>query len=170
MHRSWVIALSLLALLMVAPSAAANLKVGVVNVELVIAKSKAGKSAHKKLKAFLKKKEKALKDQQKELQELEQKLASQSDMVTPEARKKAYLAYQKKAAKFQEDYLQSRQEIAKKEAQLTEPILKKLQDVLQRVFTDGGYDLLLNQTAQGVLFAKEAYNLNEKVLKMLDAK
>ena len=64
--------------------------------------------------------------------------------------------------------MQSRQEIAKKEADLTQPILERLQKVLEGLFKLEGYDMILNQTSQGVLFAKESYNLNEVVLKKLD--
>ena len=89
-------------------------------------------------------------------------------MMTEEARKTAYQEYQRKAASFQEAYMQSRQEIAKKEADLTQPILERLQKVLEGLFKLEGYDMILNQTSQGVLFAKESYNLNEVVLKKLD--
>lgn len=151
-----------------AEAVAKDLKIGIVNVELVIARSKKGKSAQKKLKSYLKKKESALKQQQEAIQGLEKKLTNQGSMMTEDARKKAYLEYQKRAAKFQEDYMQSRQDIAKKEAALTQPILERLQKVLEGLFNLEGYDIIMNQTSQGVLFAKETFNLNELVLRKLD--
>ena len=170
MARSFICMLVLVALLgtTAVEAAAKGLKIGVVNVELVIARSKKGKSAQKKLKAYLKKKEASLKSQQEAIQALEKKLTTQASMMTEEARKTAYQEYQRKAAGFQEANMQSRQEIAKKEADLTQPILERLQKVLEGLFKLEGYDMILNQTSQGVLFAKESYNLNEVVLKKLD--
>jgi outer membrane protein len=168
--RSFVCMLVLVSMLGITATQAVakDLKVGIVNVELVIARSKKGKAAQKKLKSYLKKKESALKQQQETIQGLEKKLTNQGGMMTDEARKKAYSEYQQKAAKFQEDYMQSRQDIAKKEAALTQPILERLQKVLEGLFNLEGYDIILNQTSQGVLFAKEKFNLNELVLKKLD--
>ena len=170
MARSLICILVLVALLgmTAAEAVAKGLKIGIVNVELVIARSKKGKSAQKKLKAYLKKKESSLKSQQEEIQALEKKLTNQASMMTEEARKAAYQEYQRKAAGFQEAYMQSRQEIAKKEQALTQPILERLQKVLEGLFKLEGYDMILNQTSQGVLFAKESFNLNEVVLKKLD--
>ena len=73
MARSVICILVLVALLgmTAAEAAAKDLKIGIVNVELVIARSKKGKSAQKKLKAYLKKKESSLKRQQEEIQALE---------------------------------------------------------------------------------------------------
>ena len=92
MARSFICMLVLVALLgtTAVEAAAKGLKIGVVNVELVIARSKNGKSAQKKLKAYLKKKEASLKSQQEAIQALEKKLTTQASMMTEEARKTAY--------------------------------------------------------------------------------
>lgn len=162
--------LILLALLFVAPSAlAADLKIGVVDVEYVVLNSKAGKSAKKKLKRIFDKKQKELDKRQTELLKIKDSLENPSAMETADGRKKKLMEYQRGVLTLQEDFVKNQQDLAKKEMELMEPILKNLEKTLNAIAASGGYDLILNKNQNGVIFAKPDFDITPAVLKKIDS-
>lgn len=169
MRRALVISLSLAALLaMTTAASAADLKVGVIDVEYVIQKSKAGQGAKAKLKKLFDKKQKELDEKQKDLLEIKQQLENPSAMMTDKKKKELLNTYQKGLLELQNSFLENQQELQKKEAELMKPILQKLEKVLTKMAEDESYDLIMNRSQNGVLFTKPAHDITEKVLKALD--
>lgn len=171
MRRALVISVSLVALLAVSTAAsAAELKVGVIDVEYVIQKSKAGEGAKKKLKKLFDQKQKELDDKQKALLDLKKQLENPSDMMTDKKKKELVNDYQKGLLELQNSFLENQQALQKKEAELMKPILKRLEEVLTKMAQDEDYDLIMNRSQNGVLFTKPTHDITEAVLKALDAK
>ena len=77
--------------------------------------------------------------------------------------------YQAGLAKLQEQLMKNQKELAAKEQDLMKPIFKKLKDVLDAHAKAAGLDLILARSQHGVLFAKEAMNVTEAVLKKMNA-
>jgi outer membrane protein len=67
--------------------------------------------------------------------------------------------------KFQED---AQGEVSKKQAELLEPIMKKLQDVIKEVAKEKGYDYILDTSTGSVVFQNEAYDISSFVKKKLN--
>lgn len=167
--RHALLALSAVVPLALAPLArAAEIKVAVVDVEYVILKCKKGQAAKSKLKSLFEKKQAELDQQQEELLELKKKLENPSAMETQDARRKSLMEYQQGVLKLQEDFVKNQQELAKKEMELMKPILKTLEEVLGGLAEKGEYDLIMNRSQQGVIFAKPAFDVTERVLKSMD--
>lgn len=163
------IALVMSLMLMGAASAsAAELKVGVVDVEYVIIKSKSGKAAKKKLKKIFEKRQKELDKKQEDLLELKKKIENPSDLDSPDRRRKLVQEYQQGLLQLQEAFVKHQQELAKKEMELMKPILKKLESVLTEYAQGNDYDMLLTRSQNGVIFAKPAFDVTEDVLKKFD--
>ena len=157
-------------LFVVVPSAsAAKLKVGVVDIEYVILKSKRGKAIKRKLKGLFKRKQKDLNKQQEALLKLKKRLENPSSVDTKERRRKTLLEYQKGLVKLQERFVKHQQELAKRERKLMKPLFQKLEKVLKAIAVKGGYDLILARSQYGVVFRKEALDVTDKVLKALNA-
>lgn len=55
--------------------------------------------------------------------------------------------------------------LARKTAELSEPIIQKVNEVIKRVAEDDGFDFVLNSAA--LAYAKEAHDLTDKVLESL---
>ncbi len=154
--RSLIFALLLVAALGVPGGAQAqSMKVGVVDVEYIIHTSKKGKAAKAKLK-------KMFDDRQKSLDEAQKKLLEQK-------KKQMVMEYQQGLVELQEMFAKNQQELAKKEVELMKPILKALEETLTKLATDEKYDLIMNRSEHGVLFAKDSFDITEKVLGKLDA-
>jgi len=171
-RKSLAIALAtaLLTLAAAAPAMAEGLKVGVVDIQYVVLKSKAGQAAKKKLKRIFDKKQKALDAEQKRLLDMKKKIENPSDMDTPERRKKMVVEYQQGVLKLQESFVKHQKELQQREAKLMQPIFGKLGKVLDEFAKANNYDLLLARSQDGVVFAKDSMDVTEQVLKKLDAK
>ncbi len=166
---SLVLMLTLSALAGVQDAHAAELKIGVVDVEYVIHTSTKGKAAKSKLKKMFDDKQKELDVEQKKLLELKKEIEEQSEMATPEKRKAKVLEYQQGLLKLQELYLKNQQELAKKEVELMKPILASLEKILTDYAKEGAYDIIMNRSEQGVLFTKPDHDLTKQVLEKLNA-
>ena len=147
---------------------AADLKIGVVDVEFIIHKSKKGKAAKARLKKMFDDKQGELDKAQKKLLELKTELEGQSDMANPDKRRAKVNEYQQGLLKLQELYLKNQQDLAKKEVEFMKPILKSLEEILTKFAADGAYDLIMNRSEQGVLYTKKDHDLTEQVLAKLD--
>ncbi len=145
-------------------------KIAVVDVEYVVLTSKKGKNAKSKLKKIFDKKQKQLDKRQTELLELKKQLENPSELDTQERRKKMAMEYQQGLLKLQEDFVKNQQDLAKKEMELMKPILKDLEAVLTKIADDGSYDIIMNRSQQGVIFAKPGFDVTEKVLEALNKK
>ena len=148
---------------------AADLKIGVVDVEYIIHTSAKGKAAKGKLKKLFADKQKELDGAQKKLLELKKDIEEQSDMATPEKRKAKVLEYQQGLLSLQELYLKNQQELAKKEVELMKPILASLEKILTDFAKEGAYDMIMNRSEQGVLFTTPSHDLTKQVLDKMNA-
>jgi Skp family chaperone for outer membrane proteins len=150
-------------------ASAAKLKVGVVDVQYVVLKSKRGQAAKGKLKRIFQRKQKALNKQQEDLLKLKKRLeAPPSAVSTPDRRKKMVVAYQQGLAKLQEAFVQHQKFLAQEERKLMKPIFKRLESILNAVAKAGGYDLILSRGQDGVLFRKDAMDITKTVLTKLN--
>jgi outer membrane protein len=160
-----------LLLSLVAPAAsAADFKVGVVDVEYVVLNSKRGKSAKKKLKKIFDKKQASLDKKQTKLLEMKKQLENPSAMQSQDQLRAIAQEYQKGVMELQEAFVKNQQGIAKKEIELMQPILEELEKVLEKIANSEKLDLIMNRSQQGVIFAKPALDITQKVLKALDKK
>jgi len=152
-----------------ASALAADLKIGVVDVEFIIHTSKKGKAAKARLKKLFDDKQKELDGKQKDLLDLKDSITKGSDMETPDKKKAKVMEYQQGLLALQELYMKNQQELQKKEIELMKPILKSLEDILTDKAKAGDFDLIINRSEQGVLFTKPDHDITQDVLDKLDA-
>lgn len=171
MRKALTIAMTavLVVSLMGATAAAGEFKVGVVDIEYVIVKSKKGKAAKNNLKKVFTAKQKKLDERQTALLELKKKLENPTQMTKPEDRRAAAMEYQQGLVKLQEDFVKHQKELGEREMKLMKPILKTLETVLTKLAEEKGLEMILTRSQHGVVFAKPKYDLTEEVLKRMDA-
>jgi len=145
------------------------LKVGVVDVEYIIHTSKKGKAAKARLKKMFEDKQKDLDGAQKKLLDQKKQIETSSAMASQEKKKQMVMEYQQGLVELQEMFAKNQQDLAKKEVELMKPILKSLEEALTKLATEEKYDLIMNRSEHGVLFAKETFDITEKVLAKLNA-
>lgn len=165
------------------PDAAAA-RIGVVNMQGVLSGSVAGKEATQtlekekaRLQGVLRTKkdevDKIAKDAQTLQVEIEQKGAiwreEERNRKTTELRRqqREIIREQDELKRLVED---SQRDLAERQRQAITLIIKELRDVVHQIGRDEKFDLILDSTASGVLFATPASNITEKVIKAYDSK
>jgi len=106
----------------------------------------------------------------KEYQTQVQEIESQSLLLSPEKKaEKERLAQQKaiQIEKYKYEKLGPQGEIYKKQAELGQPVLDKINDVIERIGEEEGYDFVFDG-ATGLLWAKEEHNITQRVLDELN--
>ncbi len=136
-----------------------------IDMQAAIQATKAGKSAKAKLekefnkkKAELKKKEGVLKGEADEFQK-------KASVLSESSRAEKQAALQKKMMAFQQELQESQMNIQKKERELTEPILKKIQQVIENVANKKGYSMVFEKASQSVMWAKSDLDITDEVVK-----
>lgn len=184
--RTWLLRLAALCLgaLLAVPALAADVKVGVVDLQKVLKTTVAGKAAQKKFddlrkakQAQLEGKERDLGKREKELlgsrQEIEKAAQESGGKPTEELKQKA-TAFQEKVRKFEQDMMELEKkkreivdELAKKEGELLKPIEDIIKTKVDAIAKERGLGLVLNR--QVAIFVSDSLDITAEVIKRCDA-
>lgn len=160
-----LLALTLLAL---APLAhAAEGKIGVVNVQYVLAKSKVGQEAQSDIKDFGKAKQAELEQQRAKLQKESEALQKNASIQSEAARKQAQKTFQAHMMNFREAAQKARAAVAKQEQELLQPIQASLANVIRNYAIRYGYSVILDKRA--VVYSADERDLSDEILKAFNA-
>jgi len=99
-----------------------------------------------------------------------QEIESQSLLLSPEKKAEKERLAQEKALqieKYKYEKLGPQGEIYKKQAELGQPVLDKINDVIRKIGESEGYDFVFDG-ATGLLWAKEEHNITQQVLDELN--
>ena len=165
-HRARLLAFSvfLCAITGLVPDGLAQVKIGVVDIQLAISSTKEGKRAKSKLEKLTKKKQKELDDKVEAVKALEDEMQKQMPLLSEDGKKDMLEKYRKEMLELQKLYVDNQTDLAKKKGELLEPILKKLNDVIQDIALSDGYSLILDRTVGSVLYHQPATDLTPLVI------
>ncbi len=154
----------LLFLLMLLPNAAfAELKIGVINFEGIIAQSDYGKRAKEKMQAKVQQIDASMKKAQTELETYQKELSKQSMALSQEAQKGKIAEYREKVIAFEQKRRESQEQLQMAEREIFQPVIELLVKVTQDHARSNGYDLMLNAKSS-VVFASESVDLTLVIL------
>jgi outer membrane protein len=149
----------------------AELKIGYINSEKIIAEYEETKSAEEKLKKEYAKWEQEATERQKKIKDMQDQLEKQSLLLSAERKKEIeanlqqeYIEYQK----FLQEKLGQGGDVEKKNAELLKPIIEKINVILDKIAKNENYDFIFDARG-GVVYAKKAYDLSDKVIQALNA-
>jgi Skp family chaperone for outer membrane proteins len=106
----------------------------------------------------------------KEYQDLVDEIESQSLLLSPEKKQEKERLAQQKALqieKYKYEKLGPQGEIYKKQAELGQPVLDKINAVIKKIGEDEDYDFIFDG-AVGILYAKPAHDITQQVLDELN--
>jgi len=173
LKRSGILVLTLVAIFVFSVSAGAfaQLKIGYINSDMVLKNYQAAIDASKKLEEESNKWGQELQRMQQQFKDSQDKLQQQS-LLLSEAKKK------EKAQEVQDLYLKIQQfqnekwgqqgEYFKRQQELMGPIIQTINETIHKIGQDEGYDYIFDTVAGNILFAKDKYDLTDKVLKELE--
>jgi outer membrane protein len=146
-------------------SAAEEHKIGYIDMQKAIQETSAGKKAKKDLEKEFNAKKVELQKREADLKKMDEDLRKKASALSDEVRTKKMQELQTEAMKFQREVGESQVNIQKKERDLTQPIIEKLQASLDKIAKDGGYTMILEKSEQSVLWAKKDLDLTDVVVK-----
>jgi outer membrane protein len=143
-------------------------KIGYIDLQSVIKNSKAGKAAKASFESEFKKKRLIIENKAKILAQEEQDFINQSALMDDDAKKRRAEEINKKKkelARLRDDF---REELQKKDFELTQQILKELESVIKTIGSKEGYSLIVEKTESGVIYGSDNVDVTQKVIKAYD--
>ena len=158
-------------LVMVSPGLSDDtLKVAVMNQQVVVEQSKAGKRALEELKAYSMTRQKIINADDQELKELQQ--AIQEGKLTDSAKQEKQGQFQAKLEAYQRRLTDFNREIQQKQREMVAEYSKKVQAAAQAVGEKNGYAAVIDKgnevTIKIVIYHQPALDLTDQVVKEFD--
>lgn len=138
-------------------------KIGFIDLQRALLESKAGKKARADLETLEKSKKTGIDEKVKAINKIEEELTKQASALSSDARKTKEEELDRLKRDLQRLVEDARVEIQKKEAELTEAILKDMSDVVEEFAKEEGYTVIFR--SEVLLFAKKDVDITEVVVK-----
>lgn len=152
--------------------AAEAFKMGVVDPQTVLEKSKAGKKALDGLKEYVSTRQKLLSRDEEELRNTEKTLKEQIAKLSDAEKKDKETQFRAKIQDYQKRAQEFNQELQGKQKELVDDYMKKISAATQTVAEKGGFSLVVDkgseQTVKIVIYNKDTIDLTEQVIKEFD--
>ncbi|MBU6481384.1 MAG: OmpH family outer membrane protein [Nitrospirae bacterium] len=155
-----------------AAQAAEAFKMGVVDPQTVLEKSKAGKKALDGLKEYVSTRQKLLSRDEEELRNTEKTLKEQVAKLSDAEKKEKETQFRAKIQDYQKRAQEFNQELQGKQKELVDDYMKKIGAATQTVAEKGGFSIVVDkgseQTVKIVIYNKDTIDLTDQVIKEFD--
>lgn len=148
---------------------AAEIKVGVIDMQKAIQATSTGKKAKKDLEDEFNKKKKELEKREADIKKMGEDFEKRSMAMNEEARMKKQQEIQGQMRQYQEIAGKSQMEIQKREMELTKPIVEKLRSIIEDIAKKDDLTVVLERSEQSVMFAKKEVDITDRVLREYEA-
>ncbi len=152
--------------------AAEAFKMGVVDPQSVMEKSKAGKRALDGLKEYVSLRQKLLAKDEEELRNYEKQFKEQAAKMSEAEKKEKETQFRAKIQDFQKRAQEFNQELQRKQKELQDDFMKRITVATQTTAEKGGFALVVDkgseQTVKIVIYNKDTIDLTEQVIKEFD--
>lgn len=149
--------------------AAQTFKMGVVDPQAVLEKSKAGRKALDNLKDHAASRQKLLAKDEEDLKGLEGKLKDQEGGLSEAQKREKQAQFRTKIQDYQKRVQDFNQELAVKQKELVDDYMKKIQAATKAVAEKNGVSLVVDKgsdaTIKIVIYNKDTIDLTEQVIK-----
>lgn len=149
---------------------ASDYKLAYVDLQKALNLCKAGQDAKEKFAKEVEEAEGKLALKQEELKKLKEILEKQSAMLTEETLKEKEKDYQAKLRDFKRLYEDSQNELKLQDNEAVKAILEELVIITQEYGKEKGFTFIFEKSESALLFADEARDVTEAILKIYDQK
>jgi len=151
-----------------APAPGAAVRVALIDVQRVLARSVAGVAAREQLERERATMQREMDAKRKELETLRDELEKKGPLMTAEARRERQDSFERKrrdAARLADDF---QKELEKKEQQLLQKVLQNLSGIIERIGKERGYHMIVERRGAMVLYASTEADLTDEVIRAYD--
>ena len=165
--KYWLVLL-LLAVISTPGWAQERVKIGVIDVQRVVAESAAGKRAGERLQAQVKKAEADTLKERQDLERLRSELDKKGPLLKEDERRNLEMDFQKRSVNLQRTMGDLQQEIQLKEREMMQSILKDLEGVVSDVGKAEKFTLILARSQ--LLFVDQSIDITSKVIESFNSR
>lgn len=152
--------------------AAEAFKMGVVDPQVVLEKSKSGKKALEGLKEYVSTRQKLLSRDEEELRNYEKQLKEQIAKLSEAEKKDKEAQFRTRIQDYQKRAQEFNQELQGKQKELVDDYMKRIGAATQTVAEKAGFSIVVDrgseQTVKIVIYNKDTVDLTEQVIKEFD--
>ncbi|HXX73938.1 MAG TPA: OmpH family outer membrane protein [Nitrospiraceae bacterium] len=152
--------------------AAEAFKMGVVDPQSVLEKSKAGRRALDGLKDYVSTRQKLLSRDEEDLRNTEKQLKEQLAKLSESEKKDKETQFRGKIQEYQKRAQEFNQELQAKQKELVDDYMKRIASATQTVAEKGGFSIVVDkgseQTVKIVIYNKDTIDLTDQVIKEFD--
>jgi len=147
-------------------------KMGIVDPQAVLEKSKAGKKALDALKEYVTTRQKLLSADEEELRRTEKMLKEQNGKLSDTEKKEKETQFRIRVQEFQKRAQEFNQDLQGKQKELVDDYMKRISSATKTVAEKSGFSLVVDrgseQTVKIVIYHKDTIDLTEQVIKEFD--
>ena len=148
-------------------ASAAEMKVGVVDVQRAVMQTEDGLRAQATLKKLFDSRQQELNKKQNDLAKQREDLDKQSKVLSKEAMAKRLEDWQKAMVELQSVFVEYNKELEKKQKEITDPIFEKIMGIVKRIATTEGFDLVVDK--QTVAYMRGDLDLTDKCIQLYNS-
>ena len=146
-----------------------SFRVGVIDPQLVIEKSKAGSRALTALKEQARARETVMKNDQKELEKLQQELNSAASTLSDDEKNRRQERFRQKFQEWQKRGQEFQAELGQKQKELVQEYMQKIEAATAIVAKRHGFDVVVDKGSEStlkiVLYHRDGLDLTNEVIK-----
>jgi outer membrane protein len=161
--RPWLAASALVAALATPASAQAE-GVAVVDLQGAVMQTEDGMRAQATLKRLFDRRQQDLDARQTQMQRIRQDIEKQARVLSREALTKRMETWQRDMLQLQSTFVDYNKELQKKQGELTQPIVKKMVAIVERLARQNGYSVVIDRAAAP--YARADLDLTDRVVQM----
>lgn len=145
----------------------AQSKLAVVDTQRAVMETEDGLRAAANLKKLFESRQRELDKRQNDLEKERDDIEKQRGVLSKEALQKRVDKWQRDMVEIQSVFVEYNKELQKKQAEVTQPILMKAMNIIRRLATQGGYDMVLEK--QVVPYHRSDLDLTDKVITLYNS-
>lgn len=146
---------------------AADLKIGVINVQKIIVTCEAGKAAKERFDVKMKELQGSFKKEEEDLKLMQDEIKKKSSAWSEEKKAEKVREYQKNGRELQAKTEDARFEMKQLQDKELEPILKALEDVVVKYGKEKGFTVIMD-SKNGVVYYDEAIEVSDAIVKKVN--
>ena len=169
MRRTSLASLALATLLSAGAAEAQTVKIGYINSPEIVQSAPGSAQAQAQFDAELQSAQEEIQRLQTELQNLDQQLQQQQLTLSPEAKANRQQQLQVRVQEFEQRTAQLQEQANTRRAELVQPIMDQITEVIEALREEGNYAMILDAAAGSIISADPALDLTQEVLRRLEA-
>ncbi len=165
----YVMPVLLLLLFASAGQAQTAVKIGYIDSQAILNQDPSARAAQQQFEQDMTRYRAEVDQMGQELQDLIDRYEQQSSMLSEEAKTNRQEEIRLKQTEYQQRISELEQQAGARQAELVQPVMERINGVIEDIRADGAYSMIFDVAAQGIIAADPALDLTAEVIRRLQA-